>query len=171
MIEIFVIEDDQNNQAIREILWEYLQWANDRILQEYGYSFDIAAMLVRDMQNLEKFRPPSGCLLLGRVDHQPAGIAFLKSLGESCGEIKRMYVRPIARRNGLGRALLEKLLSEAAQIGYQWIRLDSARFMIDAHRLYRSLGFQEIEPYEGSEVPPVIQHNWIFMQKEIDSAG
>ena len=111
--------------------------------------------------------PPSGRLLLGSVDHHPAGVACLKSLGDECGEIKRMYVRPDWRRIGLGGALLERLLAEAAQIGYQRIRLDSARFMVDAHRLYRTFGFEEIEPYEGSEIPPGFQSQWVFMQKDI----
>jgi hypothetical protein len=30
------------------------------------------------------------------------------------------------------------------------LRLDSARFMTSAHHLYRSFGFDEIEPYEAA---------------------
>jgi predicted N-acetyltransferase YhbS len=80
-----------------------------------------------------------------------------------------MYVRPTSRRIGLGRALIERLLSEANQVGYRRVRLDSARFMVDAHRLYRAFGFREIEPYSGSEVPVSYQSHWVFMQKDIDS--
>jgi len=167
MFEILVVDSDQYDQPIREIFWEYLQWVNEQVSREYGVSFDIAAILDQDMLDLGKFMPPSGRLLLGTVDQHPAGVACLKSLGDCCGEIKRMYVRPDMRRNGLGRALVERLLAEAAQMGYNRIRLDSARFMVDAHRLYRTLGFQEIEPYEGSEIPPDFHSNWVFMQKDI----
>ena len=38
-----------------------------------------------------------------------------------------MYVRPVARGPGLGKALLERLLEEAHQIGYERVLLDSAR--------------------------------------------
>lgn len=167
MIEIHLVDSEQFHQSIREIFWEYLQWVNERVGQEYGVSFDIAAILNQDMAGIGKFMPPAGRLLLGTVDHHLAGIACLKSLLDNCGEIKRMYVRPPYRRLGLGRAMVERLLAEAAQIGYHRIRLDSARFMLDAHRLYRTLGFQEIAPYEGSEIPLDFQRNWVFMQKEI----
>jgi GNAT superfamily N-acetyltransferase len=95
------------------------------------------------------------------------GIACLKSLTDSIGEVKRMYVRPQARKRGLGRALLNQLLEEARQIGYAQIRLDSAHFMIEAHQLYRTNGFREIEAYEGSEIPKEFQSNWIFMEREL----
>jgi len=88
-----------------------------------------------------------------------------KVLNPSTGEIKRMYMRPEYRRQGLYKALLERLLEEADRIGYEHLRLDSARFMVAAHQLYRSFGFVEIEPYEGSGIPPEYQKNWIFMQR------
>lgn len=75
-----------------------------------------------------------------------------------------MYVRPQTRNRGVGRVLLNGLLEEARQIGYERVRLDSARFMTEAHQLYRSIGFREIEAYEGSEIPAEFQKNWIFME-------
>ena len=168
MMEIHVVADDQYDQTIRQLFSEYLEWLNERLSQEYGISFEVSAKVDQDMLDLGKFMPPSGRLLLGILDHRPAGMACLKSLEEDCGEVKRMYVRPGYRRIGLGRALLERLLTEAALIGYKRVRLDSGRFMVDAQRLYRTFGFQEIEPYEGSEVPPRFQSISVFMQKDID---
>jgi hypothetical protein len=37
--------------------------------------------------------------------------------------------------------------------------------MHEAHQLYRSRGFAEIQPYEGSEIPPEFQQNWVFMER------
>ncbi len=170
MIEIQAVEEGQYHPIIREMTWEYLQWANNKVQLNYGVSFDIAEMLDRDLQELSKFMPPSGRLLLGTIDGQPAGIVYLKPAGDGCAEIKRMYVRPASRNLGLGRALLARLLVEAARLGYHCVRLDSARFMVEAHRLYRALGFHEIGPYAGSEVPPEYQSNWVFMEKELDPA-
>ena len=34
-----------------------------------------------------------------------------------------------------------------------------------AHRLYRSAGFKEIEPYEQSEIPPEAWDHWVFMER------
>ena len=78
-----------------------------------------------------------------------------------------MYVRPDFRGTGLGRALLDALLAEARQVGYATIRLDSAGFMKTAHALYRAAGFEEIEPYPESEIPPDFQKHWVFMQKRL----
>lgn len=101
------------------------------------------------------------------VEDATAGIGCLTRLTAQYAEIRRMYVRPDHRRAGLGRALLEGLLKEAVQLGYPMVRLDSARFMTDAHRLYRALGFEDIQPYEGSEIPLDFQPHWVFMEKEL----
>jgi GNAT superfamily N-acetyltransferase len=167
MIQIIIANKEQYAQPIRELFWEYLQWGNVKLNEEFGFQFDIAAMLEEDMNTLGKFMPPQGRLLLGYVDDQPMGIACLKVLTKTIGEVKRMYVRPQARNQGLGRALLNQLTEEARQIGYKRIRLDSARFMTKAHKLYRSAGFREIEAYEGSEIPKEFQKNWIFMEMEL----
>lgn len=167
MIKIVTANEEQHAQIIRELFWEYLQWGNVKLNQEFGFQFDIAAMLEADMKMLDKFMPPKGCLLLGYLENQPAGIACLKALMDSIGEVKRMYVRPQTRRVGLGRALLNQLLEEARQIGYERIRLDSARFMTEAHQLYRNSGFREIEAYEGSEIPKEFQDHWIFMERDL----
>ena len=167
MIQIIRANKEKHVQVLRELFWEYLQWANTKVEQEFGVSFDIASMLETDMHTLDKFMPPKGRLLLGYVEDQPMGIACLKALMDSIGEVKRMYVRPGARNRGLGRALLNQLLEEARKIGYERVRLDSARFMTSAQELYRSAGFHEIEAYEGSEIPQEFQNHWIFMEREL----
>ena len=165
--QVIVADTEQHAPQIRELFWEYLQWANARVQEEFNVSFDIATMLEEDMQNLDKFLPPKGRLLLGYVENDLAGIACLKALTPSIGEVKRMYVRPSHRKAGLGRALLNRLLQEAHHIGYQLVRLDSARFMREAHQLYRSTGFKEILAYEGSEIPKEFQEHWVFMEMDL----
>jgi GNAT superfamily N-acetyltransferase len=167
IIKIIIATKERHAQPIRELFWEYLQWGNVKLDEEFGFHFDIAAMIEVDMNTLDKFMPPKGRLLLGYVDDQPMGIACLKALTDNIGEVKRMYVRPEARNRGLGRALLNLLLEEARQIGYERVRLDTARFMTEAHKLYRSAGFREIEAYEGSEIPKEFQNHWIFMEREL----
>ena len=167
-IEIIQAQAHVHAPRIRELFWEYLQWANARINEEFGVNLDIATMLERDMDELAKFLPPNGRLLLGRCNGQVAGIACMRKLGKDIGEIKRMYVCPAIRRRGVGRALVRRLLDDAHAIGYPRIRLDSARFMKQAHALYRSFGFREIEPYEGSEIPKEFQVHWIFMERDVE---
>jgi GNAT superfamily N-acetyltransferase len=164
---IIIANPDAHSDEVRELFWEYLQWANARVEEEFGVRFDIAALLEGDMQHLDKFMPPGGRLLLAYDDERLAGIACLKPLAPGIGEIKRMYIRPASRRRGLGRALLQRLLEEAPQIGYERVRLDSAAFMHEAHQLYRAMGFREIDAYEGSEIPVEFQHHWYFMERSV----
>jgi GNAT superfamily N-acetyltransferase len=152
---------------VRELFWEYLQWANSRVNEEFGVDFDIQSMLEQNMLELEKFSPPHGRLLLAEHEGQITGLACMRRIREDIGEIKRMYVRPGFRGKGIGKALLEGLVNEAREIGYPRIRLDSARFMKEAHSLYRSAGFQEIDPYPESEIPAEFQKHWIFMEKQL----
>lgn len=157
----------QDQVMVRALFLEYLEWANQRLNQEYGIDFDIPSMVERDMADLEILFPPYGRLLLAFDGDRAVGIACMRRIREEMGEIKRMYVRPRYRGKGIGRALLDALLEEARAIGYPTVRLDSTRFMDAAHSLYRSAGFHEIEPYTESEIPPEFQHKWVFMGKQL----
>jgi GNAT superfamily N-acetyltransferase len=111
--------------------------------------------------DLAPFQPPHGRLLLA----DDVGVGCLRPIGGGVGELKRMYVGPEARGAGLGRSLLGALLEAAETAGYERVRLDSVRFMEAAHRLYRSAGFTEIQPYEQSEIPPEFRGHWVFMER------
>jgi GNAT superfamily N-acetyltransferase len=167
MLRIYQTQTDLDQDHFRELSWEYLQWANARVNEEYGINVDIKSMFDQTMRELDKFLPPYGRLLMAECEGQVVGLACMKRIQEDIGEIKRMYVQPAFRGQGIGRALLEGLIAEARKIGYPRMRLDSTRFMVEAHSLYRSVGFQEIEPYPESEIPKEFQQHWIFMELQL----
>lgn len=168
VLKIIPVETDEHRRHVRELFWEYLQWANSMLSQEFGIRFDIRTMVDQDMAELRKFAPPEGRLLLGQWGTEIAGCTCLRKIGEGVGEIKRMYVRPGYRGKGIGRSMLEAAIQEARHIGYSKIRLDSTRFMKEAHALYRSFGFQDVEPYPESEIPEEYRSHWIFMELALD---
>jgi ribosomal protein S18 acetylase RimI-like enzyme len=94
-----------------------------------------------------KYTPPLGNLCLALVDAQPAGCIAVRRLEPSIAELKRLYVRPAYRGLKLGRQLTEAALAFAKSAGYSRIRLDTLPSMTSAQALYRSLGFETIEPY------------------------
>ena len=62
--------------------------------------------------------------------------------------MKRLYLRPAFRGQGIGRVIAERLISEAKRIGYTLMRLDTIPTqMPEANRLYHSLGFYETSAY------------------------
>ena len=67
--------------------------------------------------------------------------------------MKRLYVRPEFRGKGVGIALMNAVLREAKQIGYQRVRLDTIQpLMSDAIAMYRRFGFYEIAPYRPNPI-------------------
>jgi ribosomal protein S18 acetylase RimI-like enzyme len=99
------------------------------------------------------YAPPAGRLLLGVCDGQLAGCVALHGLGEGLCEMKRLYLRPAFRARGLGRKMIDGVISEARAIGYQRLRLDTIEpLMKDAVALYRRMGFREITPYRENPV-------------------
>jgi len=75
------------------------------------------------------------------------GCVGLRRLEPGVGELKRMYVRPVVRSLGLGRALAEAAVEAARVSDLAVVRLDTVAAMRDAIGLYRKIGFAEIPPY------------------------
>jgi ribosomal protein S18 acetylase RimI-like enzyme len=158
---------------VRDLFWEYLQWLNPAFNHAFRTNFDLstaATLLEQDMAGIGKFMPPDGRLLLARADAGVRGCICMRTISPSVAEVKRLYVRPSARRAGVGRALLDALIADIQSGKYAVLRLDSAPFMHEARALYRSRGFQEIAPYPESEVPEAFWPHWLFMERPIAAA-
>jgi ribosomal protein S18 acetylase RimI-like enzyme len=139
------VESPQQVSQARELFLEYAQ--------SLGFSLCF--------QNFDKelaglpgdYAPPEGRLLLVFHETQLAGCVALHKLDSSCCEMKRLYLRPEFRGQGLGRALAKRIIAEARQSGYQRMRLDTVEpVMKDAVAMYRKLGFKEIAPYRPNPI-------------------
>jgi GNAT superfamily N-acetyltransferase len=92
----------------------------------------------------EEFQPPDGTFLLARLDEKAVGCGGISRLDATTVEVRRMYVAPEARGQGISRAVLERLLQEARDLGYTTVRLETGNRQSEAIGLYRGAGFQPI---------------------------
>ena len=84
----------------------------------------------------------------------------LRQIGDGICEMKRLFVQPALRGQGIGKALAQAIIEEARRIGYKRMRLDTV--IEPAKSLYKSLGFREIPPYQQVPVEGVV-----FMELEL----
>lgn len=103
-----------------------------------------------------KYARPAGLLLLAHDDGEPVACGAVRDLGEDVCEIKRIYVRPRARRRGLARTISEHLMDFGRTAGYRTVRLDTLRRLTGALALYHDLGFSETRPYNFNPEPDIV---------------
>jgi ribosomal protein S18 acetylase RimI-like enzyme len=160
-LSIFQVETNTHIAQARELFLEYAQSLGFSLCFQ---SFD------KELAGLPgDYAPPDGRLLLAAYEGQLAGCVALHTLGSTLAaevagrdagatlprvcEMKRLYLRPKFRGKGIGRALAERVIDEAREIGYTQMRLDTiATTMADAVALYRTLGFREIAPYRENPI-------------------
>ncbi len=99
-------------------------------------------------------------LLLARVKDEGAGcVAITRRVladGTEAAEIKRLWVEPRFRGQGLGRGLVGSAIDWARAHECSAVVLDTVNeAMPEAAELYRSLGFEEITRFNENPVPGV----------------
>jgi putative acetyltransferase len=101
--------------------------------------------------DLDGLRGPDVTFWSVWVKGEIAGCGALKRLDSDHGELKSMRVADAFLRRGIGRALLEHLLSEARARGFKrvWLETGSSEPFIPALRLYESAGFVRCGPFNG----------------------
>jgi ribosomal protein S18 acetylase RimI-like enzyme len=101
----------------------------------------------------EKYAAPKGRVLLAETGDEIVGCVAMRQVTSAICEMKRLYVRPNARGEHLGRKLAERLIAEARAAGYSEMRLDVQAKALPARKLYADLGFVPAEPITFNPVP------------------
>jgi putative acetyltransferase len=99
-------------------------------------------------------------------DSQLIGVAALKRLSETHGEVKSMHTAQLSRRRGVGSALLHHIIRVARQMGFSRLSLETGSwpYFEPARALYRRHGFVDCPPFGTYVDDP----NSVFMTLELD---
>ncbi len=143
---------------VRQFFRSYAAWLGVDLSYE---NFD------REMAALPgAYAEPQGRLFYAEVDGKPAGCVGVRAYGDggSC-EMKRLYVAPDFRNQGIGKRLAHAAIKAAKDIGYRRLLVDTLPGMRMAVRLYRELGFSETPcyyqtPVEGMMFLALDLENW-----------
>jgi len=146
---------------------EFEKWTRAQVLADYGIDFEFKSE--QDLfLDLDGMLEPRARLYIAEIDGEPVGTGGLRPLSAHEAEIKRMYVRPSSRGLGVGRAILQRLIDDARSLGYRTIRLDSARFMHEAHALYQRFGFVPSSPHTWEfESTPALRETAVFLRLDL----
>jgi len=165
VFQVRLAQPGRDEVAVSRLMTEYLVWALAQLEVEYGI-VDMPVDPARAAGSLDAYHPPHGLLAVAELEGEIAGIGAARNLNPGVAEIKRMYVTPPFRGLGMASGILDRLLVDARNDLYSTtIRLDTCRFMTSAQRLYRSRGFVERPPYEGTEIPARLQKYWLFFER------
>ncbi len=97
--------------------------------------------------SVDKLLREGVAFFLSRVDGQAAGCGGVLLVGSDYAELKRMYVRPNYRGQGLGRQMLDHLVEYAREHGLSIVRLETGIHQREAIALYVRGGFRRISPF------------------------
>ena len=160
-MEITIKPAFRERKAIQELLVEYTSMvvAED---PRYADFLEIQRFDSEVAHPEEKYCQPGCRLYLVEADGVPAGCIAMQKLDETRCEMKRLYIRPTFRGKGIARRLVEMLLADARQDGYEAMVLDTFPFLRQAVNLYRDMGFYEIPSYNNSPLDSTI-----YMRKDL----
>ena len=146
-------------EAVRALFHEYQRSLGVDLCFQ-GFAEEPAALPGR-------YAPPRGRLLLARNGAHAAGCVALRPLEEAgvC-EMKRLFVRPAYRGQGLGYRLAMQIVNEATALGYAIMRLDTLDMLDSAMRMYAVMGFQRRTPYYANPLPGVVYWERVLLNHQ-----
>lgn len=138
----------EDTDTVRQLMRDYERDMGEKLCLD-GFEEELA--------NLPgKYRRPGGLVVLGYLHQKPVGCGAIRPLSDHACEMKRLYVAPEARGQGIGRAIVRRLLREARLQGYRTMKLDTLKRMEAAIQLYDTMGFTPCEPYHERAIEDVV---------------
>ncbi len=93
-------------------------------------------------------------VIIAYVNREPAGCGALRKYSDKEIEVKRVFVRETYRRKHIGSMIIEALIMQAEQMGFQRMILETGVFLSASVHLYQQYGFEVIENYGAYQNMP-----------------
>jgi GNAT superfamily N-acetyltransferase len=130
--------------TVTEVPWDDPRAAALRAAQR----IEIEAMYGPDSEpGAEPSAADIALFLLAHADDEPVGCGGLRALEPGAAEIKRMYVVPDWRGQGVSSAVLAGLEQAAVARGWHTLRLETGPKQAAAIRFYERSGYVSIPPF------------------------
>ena len=156
-LRILGADDHVELEQVRQFFRNYAAWLGvDLDYQNFG----------DEMASLPgAYAAPAGRLFFAEFEGRPAGCVGIRPSSDGVCEMKRLYVEPDMRGNGIGRQLALAAIKAAKALGYRKVMMDTLPAMRIAVKLYRELGFKEAPAYyptpvEGTLFLALDLENW-----------
>jgi ribosomal protein S18 acetylase RimI-like enzyme len=173
MLEIVKVTEGEDLSHVRKLFLAYADWIGiDLSFQNFneelenlpgdyappdgeltGYGSAASASADASSGTHKTGARRGGCLLLALYDGKPAGCVAVRQIDDEICEMKRLYALPEFQGLGIGSKLAHAIIAESKRLGYIKMLLDTMPKMAAAQKLYRSLGFKEIEAYRFNPEP------------------
>jgi len=115
-----------------------------RVLREYGLEPDPDSTDSDLIQIHDSYQKRGGYFVVLEKGLKILGCAGIYFLNASECELRKMYLDPSIRGKGMGRFLLEQMLSKAINLGFSKMRLETASKLKEAISLYNRYGFKQV---------------------------
>ena len=112
------------------------------------------ALEPKDLEVLDdpvgKVTGPGGHILMALEDGEAIGCVALMAMKDGGFEVAKMAVTEAHKGRGIGRNLMAACIERARQAGAKRLYLETNSGLAPALGLYRSFGFQEVQPAKPS---------------------
>ena len=167
MISIQRAETPDDIDAVRALIRGFVRWTMAEIAETGNPA--IFAGLETELAGLPgRYGPPTGCLVLARLEGEPVGCVAFYAHDASTIEVKRMFVLPEARGHAIGGRMMALLLAQARAAGFRRVLLSSHHSMHAAHATYRRAGFRDVPI--AAEFPSAVAGIDVCMELSLDAA-
>lgn len=140
-----ITEADPRDARVRALVERHLTFGRSFTPLEDAHALEVDELL-----------DPAIVLFAARDGEEVLGVGALKEIEDAHGELKTMHTAEAARGRGVGRAMLDRLLTEARARGYRRVSLETGTMdaFAPARALYEGAGFAPCPPFGGYRQSP-----------------